>query len=601
MTQSNIDALTQQILAQNTTSKWSGEGFGSAEANAADMAKILDSIGITDIKQFGQFEKTTNEQQRVVAETNSVYPGYGDTNIDIPTGRYYIPRYAPENDGMVLAGKTYVDPSTVTKQTVVYGDNDETYYVASVPKTQTVYGNKVTGQAVPNTYSERQTGNAWGGTFAGSGNTGYRVQFDSAGNPYFYTTGASSSDLAGIAPLIGIGLMFVPGLQAVGASVGAAVAGGASVATQAIIGNALVQGVIAEATGGDFVKGAVSGAIGASGISGAVSDIVGGGVVGAAAGQAATSGVVAAVSGGDIGQALVQGAVSGAINYVPPAQGINSQITPAQIESGLGTEGYGTSAAAQTSELFDSSKIGAGAYVQPPLSGDYSVTPDYSLFPESKTPSLSEMGGAQGIQEPALPEVLESNGTVDYSLAPQVGGEPSLQMPDVPNLESMGGAQGITVPVDGGTMTESGLISDNYTPNLGDSTSFINQPAPGADVSDVVNQAVSNVEQMPAADSKLSAKDAAKFLKAVMGITATGTVVDQVLSASDMTKSPSISLNYGDIYKDAPIKGFSMQKMQDDLGATKYMPKIYEKELLSFDESFKPVAMAKGGFVQRRV
>ena len=49
-----VTALAKQILASSNTSKWTGAGKGSAEANAADMAKILTGIGITDIKQFGE-------------------------------------------------------------------------------------------------------------------------------------------------------------------------------------------------------------------------------------------------------------------------------------------------------------------------------------------------------------------------------------------------------------------------------------------------------------------------------------------------------------------------------------------------------------------
>jgi hypothetical protein len=50
--------LMKQIMGQNTSSRWTGEGFGSAEKNAAEMAKILAGIGITDINQFGKFTKT---------------------------------------------------------------------------------------------------------------------------------------------------------------------------------------------------------------------------------------------------------------------------------------------------------------------------------------------------------------------------------------------------------------------------------------------------------------------------------------------------------------------------------------------------------------
>ena len=129
--------LTQQILGQGTTEKWTGEGKGSAEANAADMANILAGIGITDITQFGK----------------------------LPDGSF---------------------------------------------------GNKLTGQPVPTTYGERQTENAFGGTFDGKGNTGYRVEFDAQGNPLFYTTGASSSDVPSwVKPALILGAAYF-GLDAAG-------------------------------------------------------------------------------------------------------------------------------------------------------------------------------------------------------------------------------------------------------------------------------------------------------------------------------------------------------------------------------------------------
>jgi hypothetical protein len=132
----DLGNIEKSILGQNLTSQWSGEGFGSAQANAQDMANILASIGITDIRDFGKITKKV--------------PTYDESGNEIGT------------------------------QDVV------------------TYGNKKTGQEVPNTYSERQTGNAFGGTFAGKGNTGYRVQFAPDGTPVFYTTGASSNDLVNL-------------------------------------------------------------------------------------------------------------------------------------------------------------------------------------------------------------------------------------------------------------------------------------------------------------------------------------------------------------------------------------------------------------------
>ena len=135
--QSIIDALKQQILAQGTTDKWTGQGRGSAEANAEDMARILAGIGITDINQFGPVTKEVD-----------VYMGEG------------------------------VDGTPIYQK-----------------QTEQTFGNKLTGQAVPTTYSERQKGDFFGGTFEGKGNTGYGVKFDAQGNPIFYTQGASSSNV----------------------------------------------------------------------------------------------------------------------------------------------------------------------------------------------------------------------------------------------------------------------------------------------------------------------------------------------------------------------------------------------------------------------
>jgi hypothetical protein len=138
---SAVDNLIKQILASSNTSRWTGEGFGSAEKNAADMAKILAEAGITDIKQLGV-------KQEVIP---AMYFESGET---------------PE-------------------------------------QTVNVYYNKETGQQLGNTYGERQTGNFFGGTFTGKGNTGYGVQFKPDGTPVFYTQGASSNDLADIMKMAG--------------------------------------------------------------------------------------------------------------------------------------------------------------------------------------------------------------------------------------------------------------------------------------------------------------------------------------------------------------------------------------------------------------
>jgi hypothetical protein len=196
-TPSVVAKLTDQILSQGTTDKWSGQGYGSAQANAADMAKIIAATGATDISQFGQITKQVPD-------------------LDL--------------DG------NQIGTTTVTK-----------------------YGNKITGQEVPNTYSERQTGNAFGGTFAGKGNTGYRVEIAPNGTPIFYTTGASSSDVGDWMPIVQLALA----ATGAGGLLGNALLGaGASQVAAGALGGGLLGGGLAAITGQDVLKGALTGGIG---------------------------------------------------------------------------------------------------------------------------------------------------------------------------------------------------------------------------------------------------------------------------------------------------------------------------------------------------
>jgi len=273
-----IDALTNQILGQGLTSKWSGEGFGSAEKNAADMAKILAGIGITDIKQFGKFTQTGINE--------SVYPDGRGGFVD-------------------LRGKP-VDPSLVQANEFNGEAGSWTDYSAPVG-TQEVFGNKITKQAVPITYSERQTGNFFGGTFAGKGNTGYGVQFDAQGNPIFYTQGASSNDLANIMKDLGpLGQIAI-----------AAATGGLSLPAQ-LAANAGIQ-LLAGGNLGDIVKGTALSYLGGqagnliSGSSG-ITDLLG--KTGSDIAARTTQQFVGSGGKADLGQALLGNVVGSGVNSV---------------------------------------------------------------------------------------------------------------------------------------------------------------------------------------------------------------------------------------------------------------------------------------------
>jgi hypothetical protein len=176
-----VDKLAGQIKAQQeagTAKYYEGEGLGSIDANTMEMARILASTGITDIKQFGKFTKT----------------GINETVTPDGKGGFVDQRGNP------------VDPNLVTSQ--MAGESEGGYYTEYFAPvgSQEVFGNKETKKEVPNTYTERQTGDAFGGTYAGKGNTGYRVQFNADGTPIFYTTSASSNDLVNMFadnPLLG--------------------------------------------------------------------------------------------------------------------------------------------------------------------------------------------------------------------------------------------------------------------------------------------------------------------------------------------------------------------------------------------------------------
>lgn len=293
------------------------------------------------------------------------------------------------------------------------------------------------------------------------------------------------------AALAGIALSIAaPGLgTAIGASLGAT--GAAATA----IGNAVIGGTLAEASGGDFTKGALSaglGSVAGSVVAPELSSALGS----QAAGQAATSGLLSEIQGGDFLSGAVSGGISGAVNdYKMVAVEDYLQSLPG---------GYEIDAAPAPTELDVLASMG-GEYTAP----DTSFTADYSLT--GGTPTIEGMGG-QGIQVPTINDIVDVvSQPVDYSLpAPDSG--LGLVMPTTPNIDAMGGGQGITVPVSGGTLTESGVIPDTYVPVLGDETSFINQPAPdsGVTIPEVAT---------PTADELLAKMSMADLVK-TLGLTA---------------------------------------------------------------------------------
>jgi hypothetical protein len=289
----DVNNVKNQILAQGTTSKWTGEGFGSAEANAEAMAKNLVASGVTDINQVAMIDKKVDAQ--VIPQYEQTVIGYD--NEGNPIGDSKIVGYTD-------AKGNKIDPSLVKAETVYSGGesgNYETVYTAKVG-TEKVIGNKVTGEALISDY-DRSTGSAWSGTFTGEGNTAFRTSFDASGKPIFYTTGASSNDIVtmiGDDPILGKVATLAAGYF--GGAAGVA-------ALQAAMGKSIED--IAKGALLAYVGGQVAGSI--SGSTDLVSSIGtdATNVLAKGAGQFVSSGGKA-----DILQSLVGGAVDTGVNQI---------------------------------------------------------------------------------------------------------------------------------------------------------------------------------------------------------------------------------------------------------------------------------------------
>ena len=386
----SIENLIAQIQGQGTTAKWTG-GYG-ADAATRDMARILSSIGITDINQFGPLTKEV--QEYVGTEYEGGPPVY----------------------------------ETRTVQT---------------------YGNKETGQEVPNTYTERQTGNAFGGTYEGKGNTGYRVDFTPDGKPVFYTTGASSSDIGQYMPMIQLALM----ATGAGGLLGNTLLGaGANQVAAGALGGALLGGGTAALTGQDILKGALIGGAG--------------------------------------------GALSG---YLNPATG---QISATPTEGSIPVTGDNIAKLTGAStDLGIDYSLG-----NTPVTGPLTDMGGVQGLRAGTAANLTGMGGGQGFQfnvgAPVtnIADAVRAISTMNGSVNPA-------------NLASMGGGQGLTyqtptgLVTEGGTLNIGGMTGNNSVISQGGIDSATNI---GSDIAKRVAAIDTGVDRMKLPATPVDAKTAAK-------------------------------------------------------------------------------------------
>lgn len=291
----------------------------------------------------------------------------------------------------------------------------------------------------------------------------------------------------------------------IGTAVGTAL--GATGTTAAVVGNAIVGGVGAELTGGDFKEGAIQGGLGA----GLASTLPATGIPTVDA--AIVGGTTSGLTGGDVVQGAIIGGASGALNQAlsPPSVESVMDLAPDSFpldvpESTINTGTLGGSFVADYDLPPVSSPSSVGFQTvptnvevfQPDGGVDYSLyfpstttdfvgpivpsmslpetgnsfTPDYSLLPTALP--VEEFTG-QGLNAPKQTgNVFLPDGSVDYGFNVPDTTE-GLKPVVAPSLDSMGGGQGLVAEVPGGVVTEDGFISNDKPVVIGNPESFINK------------------------------------------------------------------------------------------------------------------------------
>lgn len=315
------------------------------------------------------------------------------------------------------------------------------------------------------------------------------------------------------------------------ASLGSFLAPASSALVQSAIGSALIQGTVAEATGGDFVKGAIAGAIGGGLSASTVGAQIGSslGITNQAlasnVGTALAQGTLTEITGGDFIDGAISSVLANSGQYVGETflglQGVTASTVGASLVNGLAAELRGKDV---TDAMISGAVTGALTYKEDPNKQKN------AQFDED----FADMAaGKFTVDEIAEGQDLTANADLKGMMSPR---------PTVPVVQPVN-----TEPVFDATEREGSLAK-----------------APVA----------------PAFNWQDSVKSGVKALGAVSA----ANIIEQ--AAPDPTRDLyPVNLEYGDIYRDAPIKGFSMRK--DATG--RHIPYIGDTPLL-----------AKGGFVSKK-
>ena len=339
--QLNIHSITRQILGQGLTGKWTGQGFGSPEANAREIAKTLAGAGITDIRQFGQLPDG----------------GYGNKE----TGQAINPNY-DRAGGQIFSG-TYAGKDS-TGFGVQFGPDGTPYFYTQQGASTSSAGDVMPIISLGLTFFAPGIGTAIGTALGATGTAAavlgsaiVQGTLSELSGGDFLDGAIKGAVTAGVAP-------------AVASTVGSAVADVmADSAIKSVIVNAVASSassaVTAALTGGDVGSAALTGAL--AGAGGAVGRELGiaseyGTTPFSEQTQALASQEVGLGGAGSIGSSLGQaaGAIAGGVD---PAQALLSSLSRIEAESRAATP---TSGSETTAEAPVSPPPGAEITTAPP-------------------------------------------------------------------------------------------------------------------------------------------------------------------------------------------------------------------------------------------
>jgi hypothetical protein len=499
--------LADQILAQGTSSGWTGEGWGSAVNNATAMGDILAGIGITDIRQFGKLDDG-RFGNRVTGQ--AVENTYGDRQ----TGDAF--------------GGTYAGSGN-TGFRVQFADNGNPVFYTSGQSSNTL------ANILGNSKILNLAANIGAAYFGGPlGSAALQV--------------AKGGDLGDAAKAA---LMTYGGQQLSGALKGA-MDGGAVADT----GN-----IFSDSTSGDFSAVPTD--------TSSFFDTPAGVVVGDPMSPGYSMDSVVSLPPLDIPVPYAAPPVSGLDQYAfEPSYSLSSNVP--SVNEGFQAPAVNTSVEATFGDLGDfvpSYNIAPAVpaitegfqapVINTPMAdvgslADYSFPevfnegfqlppslptsampvgvpdpvafePSYSLAPD--VPTVNE-----GFQAPSLDtEIWDGSSPVDYSF-PEPFSE-GLQILSSPSLPSMGGGQGLTTPVEGGTVGSLGFTPTGASPVLGDPASFINNP-------EITGQPVMATEAPPG----MTAQQQSDLLKQVIksfGSAGTAGLMGSAMSSPQQGQQPA--------------------------------------------------------------